>query len=217
MDSATAAGTLSATPTCPRADWQAQGTLLYNGHTETEYLFARTCCNALLIAYKIAEPVQCQRALALLTAITQCAPRPCSQTAAPPLPLRFGLGSLTSTCAWSSCACTSASPWGMCPACEGAQRVQVSAGGSTQYLLPQAASSDKPSQPVQWLAGLHDHCRGTRAPPLPAYSALDDLPTSAFRLPARPWRCGACALWKAPLSAARCADCRNVRLRLSPF
>ena len=92
LDSATAAGTLSATPTCPRADWQAQGTLLYNGHTETEYLFARTCCNALLIAYKIAEPVQCQRALALLTAITQCAPRPCSQTAAPPLPLRFGLG-----------------------------------------------------------------------------------------------------------------------------
>lgn len=68
----------NAAPEAPRAraEWQSQGLPMYDGHTESEYLFARTCCNALLIAYKLAEPVQCQRALALLTAITQCACRP---------------------------------------------------------------------------------------------------------------------------------------------
>lgn len=75
LDQATTAGAASAVaePPGPHAEWQTQGLPLYNGHTETEYLFARTCCNALLIAYKLSRPVQCQRALALLTAITQCA------------------------------------------------------------------------------------------------------------------------------------------------
>eukprot|EP00892_Ulva_mutabilis_P005771 jgi/Ulvmu1/3566/UM166_0021.1 len=71
LDSATVAGATPAARSGPLVEWQTHSPLLYNGHTETEYLFARTCCNALLIAYKIAEPVQCQRALALLTAITQ--------------------------------------------------------------------------------------------------------------------------------------------------
>lgn len=75
LDQATSAGTAAAEAPRPRAEWQAQGLPMYDGHTESEYLFARTCCNALLIAYKLAEPVQCQRALALLTAITQCARR----------------------------------------------------------------------------------------------------------------------------------------------
>jgi hypothetical protein len=47
------------------------GTPLFHGYTETEYLFARVCCNALLIGYKLAEPVQSQRALALLSAMAE--------------------------------------------------------------------------------------------------------------------------------------------------
>jgi hypothetical protein len=43
------------------------------GVSESEFLFSRTCCNALLIAYKIAEPAQCQRAVALLSVMTEYA------------------------------------------------------------------------------------------------------------------------------------------------
>lgn len=58
----------SATPRSATGD--VASAAAQHGVAEVEFLFSRTCCNALLIAYKIAEPAQCQRAVALLAVMT---------------------------------------------------------------------------------------------------------------------------------------------------
>lgn len=68
------AGLQGSNPGTPHSGWGGGADVAAAPLGDTEYLFARTCCNALLIAYKIAEPAQCQRAVALLSVMTECAP-----------------------------------------------------------------------------------------------------------------------------------------------